>query len=127
MNGTRDQFLARPVSPVMSTVESVGATSHLFEYTAQRCTLPYDLRETRCVRGVSLPSVSRQLAWSLMAHSGDRGSSPARRRLVGLRRGTVSSGIQGAGFHGAHRHRDVAMPSDENDGNLNVHLSEFLL
>ena len=33
----------------------------------------------------------------------------------------------GPGFHGAHRHRDVAVTGDENNGNRRIDLGQFLL
>jgi len=35
--------------------------------------------------------------------------------------------VDGPGFHGAHRHRDVAVARDENDGHRRIHLGQFLL
>src|SRR6266404_5584624 len=32
-----------------------------------------------------------------------------------------------SGFHGPHRHRDITMSRNENDGNMNTSLSQFSL
>ena len=35
--------------------------------------------------------------------------------------------VDGPGFHGAHRHRDVAVAGDENNGHRRLAFGQFLL
>jgi hypothetical protein len=35
--------------------------------------------------------------------------------------------VERPGFHGAHRHRNIAMPGEENNGHRHLALRQFLL
>src|SRR5260221_1706872 len=52
----------------------------------------------------------------------ERGGDRVQHVLIAKRLGEK---IDGAGFHGLHRHRDVAVPGHEYDGNVDVRLAEL--
>ena len=130
MDGPGDEFLAR----TRFTGDEHGGVGgrhglNLFEDAAQRRTSPHDLRETgfRCATCL-YSAVSLRPSWSVncsrwrprfIACSTALSRSSSRNGFVKASRARLS-------WRG-DRHRDVAMPGNENGGNLNLNLGQFLL
>src|SRR5262249_367666 len=129
VDSTGDEFLARP----RFTRDENGRIGRrhglgFFEYTAQSRAATHDLHET---------AFAAQLVFTVRFLC-DRLSlelchlPAATYRLPdGIEEVFVTERLRqefdSAGFHGAHGHGDIAVPGDENDGQLHAKLGQLLL
>jgi len=117
-----------PVSPNRSTVASVGATVSIAWRTRRSAALvPMISENLLSLRPHAAASGSLRPAYSCLAPSGgavqrlrDRGE-----QVFVVQR--FREEFEGPGFHSAHRHGDVAVTGDENNGHRRLVLRQFLL
>ena len=129
VNRARNEFLAR-AGLAAEEHGRLGGRHGLDrgEDAAQRRTVPHDRREAAVaaelvgrIRGL----VGRRVrAWRQLAAAGNRLLDGVEQVVVAARFGEE---FDGPGFHGAHRHRDVAVTGEENNRHVTLDLGQFLL